>query len=134
MLLLYGAYCAPTKRGYKQGLQLACPETSCIAKGKAHKKYALASKVSVASLSGSNVLVGISIFPGNPHGSRTLSPTLSPVWHWTGRGYVRVLVDHGYRGYAQLGSTDVIMPVKKRHGSDYALRMHKRLCKHRSVL
>ena len=37
---------------------LHAPETSCIAKGKVHKKYELGSKVSVGSLSGSNVVVG----------------------------------------------------------------------------
>ena len=45
---------------------LHAPETSCIAKGEAHKKHELGSKVSVASLSGSNVVVGITNSSGNP--------------------------------------------------------------------
>ena len=45
------------QRGDKNKLySLHAPETSCIAKGKAHKKYEFGSKVSVASLSNSNVL------------------------------------------------------------------------------
>ena len=123
------------QRGDKNKVySLHAPETSCIAKGKAHKKYEFGSKVSVASLSGSNVVVGISSFPGNPHDSKTLSPTLAQVRQWTGRDYARVLVDQGYRGHAQLGATEVIMPGKKRHGSDYALRRHKQLCKRRSAI
>jgi len=113
---------------------LHAPETSCIAKGKAHKKYEFGSKVSVASLSGSNVVVGISSFSGNPHDSKTLAPTLAQVAQWTGRDYERVLLDKGYRGHAQVGAREVIMPGKKRHGSTYALRRHKRLCKRRSAI
>lgn len=113
---------------------LHAPEVSCIAKGKVHKKYEFGSKVSVASLSGSNVVVGISSFSGNPHDSKTLAPTLAQVKQWTGRDYKRVLADKGYRGHAHLGDTEVIMPGRKRHGSDYALRRHKKLCKRRSAI
>jgi transposase, IS5 family len=38
---------------------LHTPTVSCIAQGKAHKKHAFGRKFSVASLSGSNVVVGI---------------------------------------------------------------------------
>ena len=113
---------------------LHAPEVSCIAKGKAHKKYEFGSKVSVASWAGSNVVVGITNFSGNPHDSKTLAHTLAQVKQWTGRDYERVLVDKGYRGHAHLGDTEVIMPGKKRHGSTYVLRKHKRLCKRRSAI
>lgn len=113
---------------------LHAPEVSCIAKGKAHKKYEFGSKVSVASLSKSNVVVGIANFVGNPHDSKTLAPTLEQVTHWTGRRYERVLVDKGYRGHGQVGSSAVIMPGKQAHGSSYALRRHKTMCKRRSAI
>ena len=113
---------------------LHAPETSCIAKGKVHKKYEFGSKVSVASLSGSKVVVGVANFAGNPHDSKTLASTLAQVKCWTGRDYARVLVDKGYRGHGQVGATEVIMPGKKRHDSAYALRRHKRLCKRRSAI
>lgn len=68
------------QRGDKNKVySLHAPETSCIAKGKAHKKYEFGSKVSIASLWGSNVVVGISSFSGNPHDSKTLAPTLAQV-------------------------------------------------------
>ena len=113
---------------------LHAPEVSCIAKGKAHKKYEFGSKVSIASLSGSNVVVGLASFVGNPYDSKTLAPTLEQVRQWTGRRYGRVLVDKGYRGHGQVGSSAVIMPGKKLHGSAYALRRHKTLCKRRSAI
>ena len=123
------------QRGDRNKLySLHAPETSCIAKGKAHKKYEFGSKVSVASLSGSNVVVGIANFVGNPHDSKTLAFTLEQVTQWTGRRYERVLVDKGYRGHGQVGSSEVIMPGKKVHASAYTLRRHKRLCKRRSAI
>ena len=58
---------------------LHAPETQCIAKGKVHKKYEFGNKVSVASLSGSNVIVGIGSHAENIHDSKTLSPLLDEV-------------------------------------------------------
>ena len=97
-------------------------------------KYEFGSKVSVASLPGSNVVVGIANFVGNPHDSKTLAPTLDQVAQWTGQRYKRVLVDKGYRGHGQVGSSAVIIPGKKAHASAYALRRHKTLCKRRSAI
>jgi IS5 family transposase len=99
-----------------------------------HKQYEFGSKVSVASLSGSHVVVGGTNFVGNPHDSKTLAPTLDQVAHWTGQCDARVLVDSGYRGHGQVGNTTVIMPGKKAHESAYALRRHKTLCKRRSAI
>lgn len=123
------------QRGDKNKVySLHAPETSCIAKGKAHKKYEFGSKVSVASLSGSHVVVGLSSLSGNPHDSRTLAPTLAQVKHWTGRSYERVLVDKGYRGHSQVDGSEVIIPGKQAHASAYARRRHKSLCKRRSAI
>jgi transposase, IS5 family len=47
------------------------PAVSCIAKGKAPKQDALSSKVSVASWSGSPVVVGSTSLVGNPHDGTT---------------------------------------------------------------
>jgi transposase, IS5 family len=97
-------------------------------------KYAFGSKVSVASLSGSNVVVEVANFVGNPCDSKTLAPTLDQVAQWTGWRYKRVLVDKGYRGHGQVGGSAVIIPGKKAHASAYALRRHKSCCKRRSAI
>ncbi len=110
------------------------PTVSRISKGKAHRKYALGSKVSVASWSGSHVVVGITSFAGNPHDGKTLATALDQVAQWTGRRYARVLVDKGYRGHGQVGGSAVMIPGKKAHASAYALRKHKRRCKRRSAI
>jgi IS5 family transposase len=110
------------------------PSVSCIAKGKVHKQYEFGSKVSVASLSGSHVVVGVTNFVVNPNDSKTLAPTLDQVAHWTGQCDARALVDRGYRGHGQVGNATVIMPGKKAHESAYALRKHKRCCQRRSAI
>ena len=56
--------------------RLHAPHVSCIAKGKAHKKYEFGTKVSIATLPGSHLIVGMQAFPGNPHARKTLSSAL----------------------------------------------------------
>jgi IS5 family transposase len=90
--------------------------------------------VSVASLPGSNVVVGISSFTGNPHDSKTLSATIDQAKHWTGRSYERVLVDRGYRGHGALVDTEVTIPGKKARVSAYEHCRHKRRYKRRSAI
>jgi transposase, IS5 family len=79
-------------------------------------------------------VVGIANFVGDPHDSKTLTPRLAQVAHWTGQRYARVLVDKGYRGHGQVGGSAVIMPGKKVHATAYALRRHKRLYKRCSAI
>jgi IS5 family transposase len=110
------------------------PSISCIAKGKVHRKYEFGSKVSVASLSGSHVVVGVTNFVVNPHDSTTLAPTLDQVVHWTGQCDARVLVDRGYRGHGQVGNSTVSMLGKKVQASAYALRGHKTPCRRSSAM
>jgi transposase, IS5 family len=57
----------PQRGDQRQVYSLHEPSVSCIAKGKAHKQDALGSKVSVASWSGSHVVVESTSFVGNPH-------------------------------------------------------------------
>jgi transposase, IS5 family len=60
------------QRGDKsQGYILHEPAVSCIAKEKTHKQDALGSKVSVASWSGSHVVVGSTSFVGHLHDGKT---------------------------------------------------------------
>ena len=73
------------------------PDVSCIAKGKAHKKFEFGSKVSVAMLPGSNVIVGVVNFQGNPHDSKTLQATLDHCEKITGKTFERAILDRGYR-------------------------------------
>ena len=55
---------------------LHAPETECIAKGKAHKRYEFGCKVSVVTTSKRNWAVGINALHGNPYDGHTLKSSI----------------------------------------------------------
>ena len=79
----FSAQLAIMEKALKQGRKekdkiysLHAPEVSCIAKSKSGKKYEFGSKVSVAVLPGSIVVVGIKSYWVNPHDSNTFKETV----------------------------------------------------------
>jgi IS5 family transposase len=74
------------------------PEVQCIAKGKAHKKYEFGCKVSVASTSKANWIVGIDALQGNPYDGHTLKAALKQVERLTGWKVGNAYCDRGYQG------------------------------------
>lgn len=90
------------------------PEVACIAKGKAHKPYEFGAKIGVATLPGSNIVVGVERFSGNPHDSQTLAATLARAEETSGRSFEEAVVDRGYRGAAHVGQTRVVLPSEQR--------------------
>ena len=78
------------------------PEVQCIAKGKAHKKYEFGCKVSVASTSKDNWIVGIDALQGNPYDGHTLKAALKQVARLTGWKVANAYCDRGYQGNPRL--------------------------------
>ena len=74
-------------------------EVECIAKGKVHKKYEFGVKVSVATTSRDNFVVGMQALPGNPFDGHTLAEALEQVNRVSGVVPERCYVDRGYRGH-----------------------------------
>ena len=109
---------------------LHAPEVNCIAKGKSGKKYEFGSKVSIAMLPGSNVVVGIKSYEGNPHDSKTLKETVELSESSSGRSYARVVVDKGYRGH-DLKEKEVIIPGDRKKRPPGASRSYKASCRRR---
>ena len=104
---------------------LHAPEVGCIAKGKPHKRYEFGSKMSVASVGGSNVVVSMDNFSGNPHDGKTLSKTLASVYSNCGKGFEEVLVDRGYAGHGVKGKTKVLLPGSGKRGSPGQVKSSK---------
>ena len=75
------------------------PEVSCIAKGKAHKKYEFGNKVSVASTSKESFVVGMKSLPGNPFDGHTLKAAIEQVTSLSGVTPKEAYVDRGYKGH-----------------------------------
>ena len=89
------------------------PEVACIAKGKAHKKYEFGVKVSVATSTQSNFVVGMCSLPGNPYDGHTLSEALAQVARLTGQRPKECFVDRGYRGHEETATTVFIAGQKR---------------------
>ena len=60
------------------------PDTKCISKGKAHKRYEFGQKVSLAASNRGNWIVGVALCEGNPYDGHTLNSTLQTVEANTG--------------------------------------------------
>lgn len=110
------------------------PDTSCIAKGKAHKQYEFGSKVSFAMLPGSNIIVGAVSFKGNPHDSQTLEATLDHCYKITGKTFDNAIVDRGYKGKSKIGNTQIISPGSPAGNSDYQKRKMRKKCRSRAAI
>lgn len=89
------------------------PEVECIAKGKVHKKYEFGVKVSVATTSRDNFVVGMQALPGNPFDGHTLEGALDQVTRLSGVVPERCYVDRGYRGQG-VKKTSVFISGQKR--------------------
>ena len=105
------------------------PEVECIAKGKAHKKYEFGVKVSVATSTRSNFVLGMRSLPGNPYDGHTLADALDQVTRLTGVRPAECFVDRGYRGHDETDTTVVIAGQKR--GMTARL---KRLLKRRNAI
>ena len=76
-----------------------------LTKGKVHKKYEFGVKVSVATTSRDNFVIGMQALPGNPFDGHTLAGALEQVQRVTGVVPDRCYVDRGYRGHGVMSST-----------------------------
>lgn len=110
------------------------PDTACIAKGKASKKYEYGSKVSFAMLPGSNIIVGVVNYKGNPHDSTTLEGTLNHSKRICGREFANAIVDRGYKGKKKIGNTNIVSPGPPIRNNEYQRRKKRRQCQSRAAI
>lgn len=94
---------------------LHAPEVECIAKGKAHKKYEFGCKVSVATTSKDNWIVGVEALHNNPFDGHTLKGALKQVKRLVGWDAQNVYCDKGYQGNPkQLDGTTIHLANRRR--------------------
>jgi IS5 family transposase len=92
------------------------PEVECVAKGKAQKRYEFGCKVSVATTSRGNWVVGAQALHGNPYDGHTLAGALAQVERLSGHKPQQAFVDLGYRGHRVESETEIhVVPRKRRH-------------------
>lgn len=112
------------KRGDKNKIySLHEPAVSCIAKGKAHKKYEFGSKVAIVRGSKTGVITGAKSFKGNPHDSKTLKASLEQTRrvreHIGGIGPTSAVTDRGFRGAEIVEGVKIEIPTNGRGNSKY---------------
>lgn len=110
------------------------PETACIAKGKAHKKFEFGSKVSIALVPGVNIIVGVKNFNGNPNDTTTLEPTLEQVEEISGIKFKNAIVDRGYKGKTKINQTIIVSPKPPGKKQPYRSRTMRRKCRSRAAI
>jgi len=103
------------ERGDKKKIySLHEPNVSCIAKGKAHKKYEFGNKVSIVKGLASGVITSAKSYQGNPHDSKTIQQSLEQsqrVTKLAGTNSAQIAIaDRGYRGVEQINGVQVIIP------------------------
>jgi transposase, IS5 family len=86
---------------------LHAQEVECIAKGKAHKKYEFGCKVSVATTSEDNFIVGSQALHGNPYDGHTLNGAVEQAERLGDFEAKEIYIDRGYRGHDYEGPAKV---------------------------
>jgi IS5 family transposase len=121
------------KRNDKNKLySIHAPETECISKGKAHKKYEFGVKVGVVTTSGDNFVIGMKALHGNPYDGHTLEACVEQAGRLTGKELDgEVFVDRGYRKHDYEGPAKVHIVGK---GIKRAKRSLRKWLKRRSAI
>ena len=110
------------------------PEVSCIAKGKAHKKFEFGSKVSFAVVPGVNIIVGVQSFNGNPNDSITLEPKLNHVEKICGKKFKNAIVDRGYKVKKQINGIMIVTPKPPNSKQPYSKTTMRKKCRNRAAV
>jgi len=95
------------------------PQTECISKGKAHKKYEFGSKASLVIGKTSGIIYGAMNIEKNDYDGHTLPEALKQFERINGYEPTRAIVDLGYRGMKQIGNTEIVIPQSGKDKTRY---------------
>jgi IS5 family transposase len=101
------------------------PHVECISKGKAHKRYEFGSKVSIIIGKRHGIIYGALNIENNDYDGHTLPAALEQFKRINGYEPSRAIVDLGYRGIKQIGSTQIITPQTGKGKTNYQKRRLK---------
>ena len=109
------------------------PEVECIDKGKAHKRYEFGCKVSVATTSRHNWVVGIQALHGNPYDGHTLKGIVEQVERLTNYQVKEAYCDRGYRGHNYEGDAIIHIAGQRQRGSPVTRSLRKWLRRRNAI-
>jgi IS5 family transposase len=102
------------------------PHVKCFGKGKAPKKYEFGNKVALAVGAHSGIIIAAESFEENLYDGHPLPAVLDQAEANIGQRPEVALVDRGFRGPRQVGSTESIMPQAEPWPADKAGRQRRR--------
>jgi transposase, IS5 family len=102
------------------------PEVSCIAKGKANRRYEFGCKVAIVTTTMSNWIVAIAAHGGNPYDGATLNPALVQMERLTQQRPQQALVDQVFRGKDHHPTDVEVLVCDKRKRTPSVKRLLKR--------
>ncbi len=107
----------------------------CIGKGKDHKQYEYGNKVSIATTTKSNIIVGVVSHEKNIHDNHTLPEVLNHIKVSRGKSVNEAICDRGYRGKTQFNETRIILPKKPlKKDNRYQRDKKRKQCKRRAAI
>ena len=86
------------------------PFTSCISKGKAHKKYEFGNKIGLMTNPMELVVLAVESYEGNPHDSKTIEPLLDQMEENLEYLPEEVIYDRGGRGKTEIKGVKISTP------------------------
>lgn len=109
-LALFKKVLAQEKNSKNKIYSLHEPDTYCMSKGKAHKKYEYGCKASVVLTQKTGIIVGAMTFKTNVYDGHTLPDVMCQTEKLTGKTPKTATVDRGYKGQQMVGSTRINIP------------------------
>ena len=109
------------------------PDTACIGKGKADKKYEFGSKASIASTHKSNFIVGAQTYDGCPNDVTTLTSALTQISEITGVFPKEAYCDKGYRGKARHKEIPCAIHIPGMKGAATTIPLKKKLKRRNAI-
>jgi len=103
------------------------PETECISKGKAHKRYEFGCKAGVVTTAKDCWVIGSQAFHGNPYDGHTLAASIEQAEAITDIKIKQAFVDKGYRGSKDsVPEVEVFFPGAKGRSKELKRWMRRR--------
>ena len=111
------------------------PDTYCIAKGKAHKKYEYGKKASVVLTQKTGIIVGAMTFEENIYDGHTLPTVLEQTKQLAGYSPESATVDRGYKGKNQVDTIKIIRPsTPLKRDNSYRRQKKRKHCRRRAAI
>jgi len=134
-LSLFKQILSQTRTSKNKVYSLHEPNTYCIAKGKAHKKYEYGCKASITLTQTTGIIVGAMTFEENSYDGHTLKEVLNQTQQLTGAYPKTATVDRGYKGVKSIETTTIINPSKPlKRDNQYQKRKKRKHCRRRAAI